>query len=229
MSIGGGHGLLGHWRGVHLFRGAVGVGNFALIVAGLALAGEHLLYQLGKGLVLAGAGTLDALAFGGGVVVGVLVGNVVGKAAFLLVAAAQILGRGHRGAGVLGVQLQALVLQALGGADGQRSPKGLDAGLGLANHLALADLHQVADHQIVAAHIAPGAILTLVGAVDAGVGVSGHVAVGGHLGSLGVDLVAGVIHKGAGGGDGHHIGAEDLLPLLLVEGLVAFVSASNSL
>ena len=169
-----------------------------------------------------------------GVVVGVLVGNVVGKAAFFLVAAAQVLGFGHRGAGVLGVQLQALVLQALGGADGQRSPKGFDVGLGLAHHLALADLHQVADHQIVAADIVPSpvsfgiipaVVLAAKGAVDAGVGVPGHIAVGGHLGSLGVDLV----DRFTASGDGHHIGAEDLLPFLLAEGLVAFVNASGIL
>ena len=130
---------------------------------------------------------------------------------------------------MLVVQLQALVLQVLGGADGQRSPKGLDVGLGLAHHLAFADLHQVADHQVVAAHIAPAAILPLVGAVDAGVGVPGHVAVGGHLGSLGVDLVGGVIYKEAGGSDGHHIGAEDLLLLFPAEGIVAFTLAPNGL
>ena len=155
-----------------------------------------------------------------------LVGNVVGEAAFLLVAAAKVLGFGHRGAGVLGVQLQALVLQALGGADGQRSPKGLDAGLSLAHHLALADLHQVADHQVVAADIVPvfvvfgiipAVVLAAKGAVDAGVGVPGHVAVGGHLGSLGVDLVGSVIHKGAGGGDGHHIGTVDRSPFVITE------------
>ena len=213
MGVGGGLGLLGHWRGVHLVRGAVGVGNFALIVGGVALAGEHLLYQQGKGLVLVGAGTLDALAFGGGVVIGMRVGNVVGKAAFLLVAAAQILGRGHRGAGVLGVQLQALVLQALGGADGQGSPKGLDAGLGLAHHLVLLHLHQVFDHQVIAAHIVPFIVpervfvLAAKGVVDAGVGIPGHVAVGGHLGSLGIDLVAG----STAGAQRYHIGAEDLL------------------
>ena len=112
---------------------------------------------------------------------------------------------------MLVVQLQALVLQALGGADGQGSPKALDAGLGLAHHFALADLHQVADHQIVAAHIAPliqrVIVLAAKGGVDAGVGVPGHVAVGGHLGSLGVDLV----DLATASADGHHIGAEDLL------------------
>ena len=227
MGVGGGHGLLGHWRGVHLVRGAVGVGNLALIVAGLALAGEHLLYQLGKGLVLAGAGTLNALVAVVGVGIGVLVGNVVGEAAFLLVAAAKVHRvSGHRGAGVLVVQLQALVLQALGGADGQGSPKGLDAGLGLAHHLAFADLHQVADHQVVAADIVPSlvsfgiipaVVLAAKGAVDAGVGVPGHVAVGGHLGSLGVDLVSGVTPKAAVIGDGHHIGAVDRSPFVLAE------------
>ena len=161
-----------------------------------------------------------------GVVVGVLVGNVVGKAAFFLVAAAQVLGFGHRGAGVLVVQLQALVLQALGGADGQGSPKGFDVGLGLAHHLALADLHQVADHQVVAADIVPSlvsfgiipaVVLAAKGTVDAGVGVPGHVAVGGHLGSLGVDLVSGVTPKAAVIGDGHHIGADDRIPFGITE------------
>ena len=40
MGVGGGHGLLGHWRGVHLVRGAVAVADAAGVVAGLALAGE---------------------------------------------------------------------------------------------------------------------------------------------------------------------------------------------
>ena len=87
------NGGLGQGGGVHLVRGAVGVADAAGIVAGLALAGERILQQLGKGLVLAGAGTLDALAAVVGVFVGVLIGNVVGEGALLLIAAAKVLGR----------------------------------------------------------------------------------------------------------------------------------------
>ena len=79
-------------------------------------------------------------------------------------------------------------------------------------------LHQVADHQVVAAHIVPGTILPLVGAVDAGVGVAGHIAVGGQLGGLEVDLIAALTGAvGVGGSNLHNVGADDGIALFFRE------------
>ena len=118
------------------------------------------------------------------------------------------------GGGGLLVQLQKALGEVLRAADAQRGGDGLDGGFGLADDLALAHLGQLGDHQVVAADVTPGAVLALVGAVDAGVGIAGHIAVGGQLRGLEIDLIAALTGAvGAGGSDLHNVGADDGIAL----------------
>ena len=120
--------------------------------------------------------------------------------------------------GGLLVQLQKAVGEVLRATDAQRGGDGLDGGFRLADDLALAHLGQLGDHQVIAADVTPGAVLALVGAVDAGVGVAGHIAVGGQLGGLEIDLIAALTGAvGAGGSNLHNVGADDGITLFFRE------------
>ena len=211
MGVGGGHGLLGHWRGVHLVRGAVGVGNFALIVLLAAGAGEELLQHLGKGGVVAFAGTGSGNRFA----LILRIGTV--EAAGSIFAVSRSTFTGFMCGGLL-VQLQKAVGEVLRAADAQRGGDGLDGGFRLADDLALAHLGQLGDHQVIAADVTPGAVLALVGAVDAGVGIAGHIAVGGQLRGLEIDLIAALTGAvGVGGSNLHNVGADDGITLFFRE------------
>ena len=220
MGVGGGHGLLGHWRGVHLVRGAVGVGNFALIVGGLDLAGEQLLQHLGKGGVVAFAGTGSGNRFA----LILRIGTV--EAAGSIFAGSRSTLTGFMCGGLL-VQLQKAVGEVLRAADAQRGGDGLDGGFRLADDLALTHLGQLGDHQVIAADVTPGAVLALVGAVDAGVGIAGHIAVGGQLRGLEIDLIAALTGAvGVGGSNLHNVGADDGIALFRGQVLGRLVAAS---
>ena len=220
MGVGGGHGLLGHWRGVHLVRGAVGVGNFALIVGGLALAVEVILQHLGKGGVVAFAGTGSGNRFA----LILRIGTVEAAGSIFAVSRSTL--TGFMCGGLL-VQLQKAVGEVLRAADAQRGGDGLDGGFRLADDLALTHLGQLGDHQVIAADVTPGAVLALVGAVDAGVGIAGHIAVGGQLGGLEIDLIAALTGAvGAGGSNLHNVGADDGITLFFREAGGRLVAAS---
>ena len=208
MGVGGGHGLLGHWRGVHLVRGAVGVGDAALVVLLAAGAGEDLLQHFGKGGVVAfaGTGSFDRFALL------LRIGTVEVAGSIFAVSRSTL--TGFMGGGGLLVQLQKALGEVLRAADAQRGGDGLDGGFGLTDDLALAHLGQLGDHQVIAADVTPGAVLALVGAVDAGVGIAGHIAVGGQLRGLEIDLIAALTGAvGAGGSDLHNVGADDGIAL----------------
>ena len=129
--------------------------------------------------------------------------------------------------GGLLVQLQKAVGEVLRAADAQRGGDGLDGGFRLADDLALAHLGQLGDHQVIAADVTPGAVLALVGAVDAGVGIAGHIAVGGQLGGLEIDLIAALTGAvGAGGSNLHNVGADDGITLFFREAGGRLVAAS---
>ena len=120
--------------------------------------------------------------------------------------------------GGLLVQLQKAVGEVLRAADAQRGGDGLDGGFRLADDLALAHLGQLGDHQVIAADVTPGAVLALVGAVDAGVGIAGHIAVGGQLRGLEIDLIAALTGAvGVGGSNLHNVGADDGIALFFRE------------
>ena len=208
MGVGGGHGLLGHWRGVHLVRGAVGVGDAALVVLLAAGAGEDLLQHFGKGGVVAfaGTGSFDRFALL------LRIGTVEVAGSIFAVSRSTL--TGFMGGGGLLVQLQKALGEVLRAADAQRGGDGLDGGFGLTDDLALTHLGQLGDHQVIAADVTPGAVLALVGAVDAGVGIAGHIAVGGQLRGLEIDLIAALTGAvGAGGSDLHNVGADDGIAL----------------
>ena len=208
MGVGGGHGLLGHWRGVHLVRGAVGVGDAALVVLLAAGAGEDLLQHFGKGGVVAGAGAGRFNCFA------LLLRIGAAEAAGSIIAVSRSTLTGFMGGGGLLVQLQKALGEVLRAADAQRGGDGLDGGFGLADDLALTHLGQLGDHQVIAADVTPGAVLALVGAVDACVGIAGHIAVGGQLRGLEIDLIAALTGAvGAGGSDLHNVGADDGIAL----------------
>ena len=125
---------------------------------------------------------------------------------------------GFMGGGSLLVQLQKAVGEVLRAADAQRGSDGLDGGFGLTDDLALTHLGQLGDHQVIAADVTPGAVLALVGAVDAGVGIAGHIAVGSQFRGLEIDLIAAFTGAvGAGGADLHNIGANDGITLFFRE------------
>ena len=129
--------------------------------------------------------------------------------------------------GGLLVQLQKAVGEVLRAADAQRGGDGLDGGFRLADDLALAHLGQLGDHQVIAADVTPGAVLALVGAVDAGVGIAGHIAVGGQLRGLEIDLIAALTGAvGAGGSNLHNVGADDGITLFFREAGGRLVAAS---
>ena len=129
--------------------------------------------------------------------------------------------------GGLLVQLQKAVGEVLRAADAQRGGDGLDGGFRLADDLALAHLGQLGDHQVIAADVTPGAVLALVGAVDAGVGIAGHIAVGGQLRGLEIDLIAALTGAvGAGGSNLHNVGADDGITLFFREVGGRLVAAS---
>ena len=208
MGVGGGHGLLGHWRGVHLVRGAVGVGDAALVVLLAAGAGEDLLQHLGKGGVVAGAGAGRFNCFA----LLLRIGTVEVAGSIFAVSRSTL--TGFMGGGGLLVQFQKALGEVLRAADAQRGSDGLDGGFGLADDLALAHLGQLGDHQVIAADVTPGAVLALVGAVDACVGIAGHIAVGGQLRGLEIDLIAALTGAvGAGGSNLHNVGADDGIAL----------------
>ena len=120
--------------------------------------------------------------------------------------------------GGLLVQLQKAVGEVLRATDAQRGGDGLDGGFRLADDLALAHLGQLGDHQVIAADVTPGAVLALVGAVDAGVGIAGHIAVGGQLRGLEIDLIAALTGAvGVGGSNLHNVGADDGIALFFRE------------
>ena len=131
------------------------------------------------------------------------------------------------GGGGLLVQLQKALGEVLRAADAQRGGDGLDGGFGLTDDLALTHLGQLGDHQVVAADVTPGAVLALVGAVDAGVGIAGHIAVGGQLRGLEIDLIAALTGAvGVGGSNLHNVGADDGIALFRGQVLGRLVAAS---
>ena len=100
----------------------------------------------------------------------------------------------------------------LGLADAEGSKDGFDLGFGLAHHLAFLRLNQPGDHQVVAAEVIQTLVLPVVGTVDAGVGIPGHIAIGCHFGALGVDLIALRAFFVVGGRpDLHNVGLHNLL------------------
>ena len=189
-----------------------------LLAAG---AGEDLLQHFGKGGVVAfaGTGSFDRFALL------LRIGTVEVAGSIFAVSRSTL--TGFMGGGGLLVQLQKAVGEVLRAADAQRGGDGLDGGFRLADDLALAHLGQLGDHQVIAADVTPGAVLALVGAVDAGVGIAGHIAVGGQLRGLEIDLIAALTGAvGAGGSNLHNVGADDGITLFFREAGGRLVAAS---
>ena len=198
-----------HGAAVLVLLGVVLVLDKAAFHGALAITLKDVPDQVGKALVGAGTGAFDLIRIGNGGFGHLLIIQVLYR---LLTAAGQFvlhILRGH--SGHLG-ELHTAVGVVCRFADAERSKDGFDLGFGLAHHLAFLCLNQLGDHQVVAADVLPTIFRPVVGPVDAGVGIPGHITIGSHFGALGVDLIATrAVTVGTGRPDLHNVGLHDLL------------------
>ena len=235
ILLGGHHHLLClklHGVAFLVLLGVVHVLDKAAILGAGILTLKDVPDQVGKALVGAGAGAFDLSLLGNG---GYGLGLII-QVLYHLLTAAQIRSLflcllsshgGHLG------ELHAAVGVVCRLADADGSKDVFDLGFGLAHHLAFLRLNQPGDHQVVAADVLPTIVRPVVGPVDAGVGIPGHITIGSHAGALGVDLIATLaVAVGTGRPDLHNVGLLDILSecfllrlakAIVVGGLFCFV------